>query len=362
MRRMPILALLLTLASSLAAHAADFYQGKSISFVINFTPGGPTDFEGRLLARHIGRHIPGAPTIVVRNMPGAGGAIGANWLGQVAAPDGLSLGYLAGITTKVTMGDPAIQIDMRKLTFIAGIPGVSVTYVRRDLAPGMTTPADIMKASDFWAAGLTPESAKDVRMRMQLDLLGVKYRYVSGYPGAAETRLALQRKEIHLTAETIPTYRASIEPALVASGEVIPLWLDPLDDGEKLFRSSDADGIPAEQFHAFYLQVKGREPQGELWDAFRVINAVGGMFLRIVMMPPATPTEASIAIKAALGKLQDEPEYREEAMKGMKFVPRFLTDARAEKRLHEVLEPPARIRQYLRDYIEKGKQLSGKRD
>ena len=338
--------------------AANFYEGKTLNFVINFTPGGPTDFEGRLVARHLGKHIVGNPTIIVRNMPGAGGAIGLNWLGQVAGTDGLTVGYLAGVTTKVVMGDPAIKVDVRNMKFIAGVPGVSVTYIRRDVPPGINKPLDIMRSGDFWAGGLTPESAKDVRMRMQLDLLGVRYRYVSGYPGAAEARLAFQRGEIHLTAETIPTYRASIEPALVNTGEAIPLWLDPLDDGDALTQSPDADGIPADNFYDFYKKAMGKEPQGELWESYRVINGVSAMFLRLIMMPAGAPDPAVSSIKAALANIQNSTEYRDEAMKGMRFVPSYISDSRSEKRFLEVLEPPPAIRSFLRAYIEKGKQAS----
>ena len=76
-----------------------FYQGKTITFFINFAAGGPTDIEGRIVARHLGRHIPGNPTIVVQNMSGAGGVTGINFLGEAAKRDGLTLGYFTGPTT-----------------------------------------------------------------------------------------------------------------------------------------------------------------------------------------------------------------------------------------------------------------------
>ena len=82
------LALALSCAPACADERADFYKGKTISFVLNYTVGGPTDTEARLLARHLHKYIPGSPTIVVKNMGGAGGAIGINWLGQVAPGDG----------------------------------------------------------------------------------------------------------------------------------------------------------------------------------------------------------------------------------------------------------------------------------
>ena len=124
--------------------------------------------------------------------------------------------------------------------------GVTVTYARTDTPPGLKRPEDIMKASDFWLGGLAPEIDKDIRARMQLDMLGLKYHYISNYPGSAEARLAIERNEVQVFPESMPTYRASIEP-MVAEGRAIPLWYDPLDNGEKFSVPVEAAGIPAQQ-------------------------------------------------------------------------------------------------------------------
>ena len=79
-----------------AAEKAAFYQGKTLTFVINFAAGGPTDIEGRVFAKHLGKHIPGQPAIVVQNMGGGGGITGVNYIGEVAKADGLTAGYFTG--------------------------------------------------------------------------------------------------------------------------------------------------------------------------------------------------------------------------------------------------------------------------
>src|SRR5690349_1806496 len=79
-----------------AAAEKAFYQGKNINFVINFAAGGPTDIEGRIVARHLPKHILGQPTLVPQNMAGAGGVTGINFLGEVAKPDGQTIGYFTG--------------------------------------------------------------------------------------------------------------------------------------------------------------------------------------------------------------------------------------------------------------------------
>lgn len=84
-----------TIEVGLAAERAPFFQGKTLTFVINFAAGGPTDIEGRVFAKHLGKHIPG-PSIVVQNMGGGAGITGVNFLGEVAKPDGLTAGYFTG--------------------------------------------------------------------------------------------------------------------------------------------------------------------------------------------------------------------------------------------------------------------------
>ena len=95
-----------------------YYQGKNITFFINFSAGGPTDIEGRIVARHLARHIPGNPVILVQNMSGGGGVTGINYLGEVAKHDGLTLGYFTGPYNHQMMKSSTLRIDLMKVPFI----------------------------------------------------------------------------------------------------------------------------------------------------------------------------------------------------------------------------------------------------
>lgn len=349
---------LITVSASIAA---DFYQGRQLSFLINYAPGGPADAEGRLIARHLGKHIAGTPTLVIRNMPGAGGIVGANWLGQVAAPDGLTLGFLTGVASKAAMADPNFKVDMSKFAFVAGGSGISITFIRTDVPPGLRKPEDLMRAKDFWAGGLTPDSDKDLRERMQLDMLGVPYKYISGYGNTADVRLALQRNEVQMYVESSPTYRTTIEPGLVKTGQVIPLWHDPIDDGEKLTPSADADGIDAQTFDQFLIRMKGELPKGVMWDSFRRVNQVGTAFLRLFVMPPGTPPEAVEAIKVGLQKMSADLEFRAEAQRMMSYVPTYIVSDRAERLYRSVLSPDREFLGFMHAYIGSGTASSGRK-
>ena len=275
-----------------AAGVADFYANKQLILMANFAPGGPTDVEARFLAKHLPKYLKGSPKIIVQNRGGGGGTVGLNWLGEVAKPDGLTLGYLSGIVSRAAIEDSTIRVDMRKFEFIsAGPPGTMVAFARTDIIPGgLKDPFDIMKAKDFWSAGISPDTNKDIRNRMQLDMLGLKYNFVTGYPGTADIRLALQRGEVQFMTESISSYRQTIEPSMTKRGTVVPLWADPLDDGTgELAPSHDTTELGFLPYHEFYRKVKGTLPSGEMWEALRVQNQVGAFFLRVLLMPPGTP-------------------------------------------------------------------------
>jgi len=122
MRLSPVCAALVglcALACASAAFAADpFYKGKRLTLLVNFAPGGPTDIEGRLLAKYLGRHIEGQPFIVVQNKDGAGGLVGTNYLGEVAPRDGSMAGYFTGAAWKFVTDPESHRVDLRSFEFI----------------------------------------------------------------------------------------------------------------------------------------------------------------------------------------------------------------------------------------------------
>src|ERR1043166_651959 len=120
-----VLGLLLNAGS--AAHGQDFYKGKTVTFVVGYSPGGIFDVYTRTLARHMGKHIPGNPTVLVDNMPGAGGSIAANHIYNRAKPDGLTVGaWAAPLVLQQVMGNDAMKFDGRKFGYL-GVPSFNDT-------------------------------------------------------------------------------------------------------------------------------------------------------------------------------------------------------------------------------------------
>ena len=344
-------------SGSAQAQQHAFYQGKQLSLIINLSAGGPTDTEARLVARHLGKHIPGNPTIVPRIMTGAGGMVAANWIGQVAPNDGLNLGFFTSVAAASSMNVPSLKTDITKFAFAGTGSGVSMTYARRDTGGGLADPDELMKKGGLWIGGLAIDSDKDLRMRLQLDLLGLPYKYVTGYPGAADIRLALQRNEIQMTSESMPAYRAAVEPSMVDKGEAIPVWFDHVNES-RASRPHEAEGIKATSFHDYFRRVKGKAPEGFMWDAFDTMNTVARGYERILVMPPGTPKEAVVDVQKGLVEMVRDQEFRADAMTTMKFVPDYDTSDAAAALYREKVAPNPKIVSFFEKFIEEGKAIS----
>src|SRR6266852_5510628 len=212
-----------------------FYKGKRLTILINFASGGPTDIEGRMFAKHVARHIEGQPNIVIQNMDGAGGIVGAKYMGEVAPRDGSMAGYFTGTAFMYALDPERFRVDFKTYEFVATQPGSTVHFARTDIAPGLKLPTDIVKAKDLVVGGLSVDTTKDLRLRLGMDMLGVPFKYVTGYRSSPAARLEFQRGEINFFSESPPSYRGVVDPSLVQTGQAIPIFYDAGYDGQKFF-------------------------------------------------------------------------------------------------------------------------------
>jgi putative tricarboxylic transport membrane protein len=354
--RIAVFALILVAASQ--ASAADpYYKGKRLSILINFSAGGPTDVEGRLFAKHIGKHIAGQPNIIVQNMDGAGGMIGANYLGSIAPKDGTMVGYFTGTTWRYVNTPEKFRVDFKDYEFVGFQPGTSVHFARTDTPPGLKQAADILKATGVVAGGLGPTNSKDLLIRLSLDMLGVPYKYVSPYHGSAAARMALQQGEINLYAESPPSFRAIIMPNLVKTGKVIPLYCEPSYDGENFTHSSQMEGTNVPTYTEFFQKVRGKLPSGQLWDVYKTILLVNGTMQRLVVLPPNVPAAAADALRTAIVQLNHDKDYIADAMRTVHYVPEWRSGANVNTQVRRALSAKPGTREFIAAYVKKGKSL-----
>ena len=334
-----------------AAEKAPFYQGKTLNLIINFAAGGPTDIESRIFAKHLSRHIPGNPTITIQNMGGGGGLTAVNYIGEVAKADGFTAAYFTGSLFQHQIKDPALRVDLGKFGFVTGVHGVTVSYIRSDVAPGMKKPADFVKAQRFRAAGLGVSSSKDVRFRLSFDLLGLKYDYVTGYNSSSDARLAVQRGEAQYHDETLPAYRTQVEPNMVKTGMVVPLYYTDLvaSSGEILVSRDVPELLP---FSYYYKELFGKPPAGIKYEALKAANMSSTNMTRMVLLPPKAPPETIAILRKAFDGLARDQEFLQDAILVMRFQPRFEIGDAGEKLFRQASAAAPEVVNFLRKYIE----------
>lgn len=179
------------------ASTHDFYKGKTVRLIVAFSPGGGFDTYSRAIARHLGKHIPGNPTIIVENMTGAGGIIHANFMYQKAKPDGLILGNnIGGLIVQQILGARGIEFDGRKFEYI-GAPGIDNPVCALTKASGVSSMERWRGAREpLKLGGVGPGgTASDVARTMQA-ALGLPIKVVDGYKGTSDIRLAAESGEL----------------------------------------------------------------------------------------------------------------------------------------------------------------------
>lgn len=290
--------------------AQEFYRGKQLTVVVGLAAGGGIDTTARMFTRHFAKHVEGSPNIVVQNMPGAAGAIAMGYMGQRAAKDGTTIIYdswlpLAQITRPTQVG-----FDYRKMTFVGALRGGPwVVFARKSVVPGgMKRPADIAKAEGLVYAGQQPALILDMHGRLGLNLLKLKYKYVSGYQGAAAIRLAIERDEAHVTTHGLQGYRSGVEPTLVKNGTVMPLYyFQRRDAAGNYVANALVPEIPA--FLEVYREMHGGKPSGIEWDALELITDLYGNASNFVWGPPGMNPAALPPLQKAFAATMVDPEF-----------------------------------------------------
>ena len=178
-----------------AQSPAEFYKGKNIDLLIGYSVGGGYDLYARVLARHLGKYIPGNPTVLPKNMEGAGSLRLANWLYNVAAKDGSAIGIIGrGTGFDTLLGNKSAQFEAPKFTWI-GSANNEVSICVAWHTTGITKFEDMLN-KELVVGGTSASADTDQFPRITNGVLGTKMRVITGYPGGNEVGLAMERGEV----------------------------------------------------------------------------------------------------------------------------------------------------------------------
>jgi tripartite-type tricarboxylate transporter receptor subunit TctC len=286
--------------STAADDVERFYTGRKLSVVIGHEAGTGFDLYGRALARHLGRFIPGNPTLVPENMPGAAGFSSANWLFNAAAKDGSVIAIFAHTAPfEPLIGKGAGRFDASKFAWIGNLDtvvGVCGVWEHAGIAgfDELFTKEVLVGAGGAGSAG--PLSQFPTALRR---LLGVKIKVIQGYRGSAEIRLALARGELHgICGLPLSTLKTEWRDDFAAGRFKILLQL-----GRE--RSTELPGIP----HVYDYSRTAEDRQ--VFDLIFGLQTMGRPFAA----PPGVPAERIAALRAAFMAMANDPAFRAEAAK-----------------------------------------------
>ena len=328
---------------------AQFYEGKTLNVLINYGAGGNTDIQGRSVLRFMENYIPGKPRTVVRNMGGAGGIVGTNYLGRDVKPDGSMMGIFTLAFMGELLADKALTVSHRDFIYIGAIGQQQIAHIRKDVPPGINKPTDIFKVTQpFKSAGHAPSSSKDISIKLTLDLLGVPHQHVTGMKDAGVIRRAILQNNIQFTEDSLTGFYAGVQPTLIAPGTSIPLWHTgvPTPDGGMKRSPSVAKDIPA--FLDMYQAKHGKNarPSGFAWEAYRK-QAQSRRVLRILVLPKDSPKEAVEALRAAWKKTTEDKGYLAEYRKQNNSDLEPLFGEEAQEVITDLVDVSPELRKFL---------------
>ena len=276
---------------------ADFYKSKSIDFLVGASTGNDFDFRARMLARHMGRHIPGQPQILVRNMPGGGGVVAMNYMQNRGAHDGTVLHIMfPNMGALQATKEPGVAFDLRQFRFIG-----NTTDSQNVMSVWHTSPAkNIDDARRMGVVlGASPGNTGIYYARALNQMIGTKFKIISGYPGGNEINLAMERGEVQGRASITMASWKSTRPQWLAEGKLVHL----LQAG--VTRHPDLPDTPL--LHELATNEDDRQ--------LLIFLSASVAIARAVVTGPGVPPERVEALRRGFDATMKSPELLEEAAK-----------------------------------------------
>ncbi len=347
-------ALLLTAAPGYA----QYYKDKTLTLLVNYGVGGNADTEARVYQQHLAKYIPGHPTIIIRNMPGAGGMTAMNQLGLNigSQPDGLTLGYFTMSATVLITDDPVLKIKLDDLVPIAAARGWNLVYARKDIVPGgYTKPSDFPRARNVYAGGYSRASSHDTRLRLVLDVMNLPYHMVTGFPSTAQINKAMLQNEINFTGSSLPGFQTQVIPQIIKTGVGVVLFQYAVigPDGKPTGNPTlEKLGVPT--FETFYQEAFGRAPSGPKYDALLLTNDISTKLQRGVFLPKGSPPEAVAALRQAFTAVAADPAFIADYRKITGEDPDLISAGEVERIFDRIRNVAPNVKQILKDSIGSG--------
>lgn len=333
--------LLVFLAGAADLFAQENFKGKTIKIIAGFPAGGGVDAEARLLARYLERHIPGNPPVIVQNMAGAGGIVATNWFEQIVKPDGLTLHYtsVSSITQQV-FGAEGAKFDLRAWEMVGSVVrGTSVAMIKPDKLERLTNPSKP-------PLGIGSRTADDSWSTMFLwgaEYLKWNVRWILGYRGGGELRIAFQRGETDIYAS------ANIQALRELATEGFQTFVQQarLASAGSFKRRPEFPNVPT-----FEETLGKNRPTGAAWDAYRSwagSDAAG----RPLFAPPKTPPAVVRTLRESFARLEGDKEFHKDMLGVAGDDAELLMTNEAEPILRQLLTVSPGVQEFVTNLTKK---------
>ncbi len=276
---------------------AGFYSGKTVKLIVGFGAGGGYDTYARLAGRHIGRHIPGKPSVVVQNKPGGGGIIAANYLYRAAPKDGTVMGALHTNTAfNQVIGGKNVRYDARRFRSAGRLTGTTDVHYA-SAASGVKSFTDLKKRQVV-VAGTGPSNNSVVYPKVLNQLMGTKLKIVSGFKGTTAANLALERGEADMVLKPWEAIKSG-NAAWLKEGK-INLILQ-----YRTTRAPELKHVPT------VIELTTTVEQKQIFELLLSSSQIG----RSLTLPPDVPAERTAAVRKAFMSMTKDPKMLAEAKK-----------------------------------------------
>jgi tripartite-type tricarboxylate transporter receptor subunit TctC len=300
------MSLVVSWSCALADPIADFYRNNQVSIFVGYGPGGGYDLYARLVARHLGKHIPGEPAMVVQNLPGAGSLRAANYIYTTASNDGTAIATFARNMSVMGVlgGHASVRFDPRKFTWLGSTSSYQneayILWVRKD-SPMKNLEDARRPGGPEIVIGGTADGSTDTDVAMLIkQTVGINLRVVRGYPGSAEINLAVERGEVG---------GRFIGTSAVAS--TLPGWLRPDGPVRPLLQFARTTRLPEFANVPTAREVARDERGRQLIE----LAEIPYMLSRPFVAPPGVPAERAKALQRAFVEMAKDPDFLAEAEK-----------------------------------------------
>jgi tripartite-type tricarboxylate transporter receptor subunit TctC len=301
------------------------FAGQTIELIAPYTEGGGADVYARMFIPFLQKHLPGNPTIIIRNLPGGASIMGNNRFEATAKPDGKTLNVTSSSTLVAQLlGGDKRKFDVLKWRQINVSPQGTVIYATAKTGvTGKDLVGDIQKLrGQKIRYGAKQPDAGELRNILGFDMLELKSETIFGL-ARGEVRQAMMRGELQLNHDTAESYNSSVKP-LVAQGQFVPLWTLGFPKGEKIVRDPVFPDMPT--INEAYVALNGKEPSGPAYEAYKAFVNLGVAASKGFALPKGTPDAIRDVYVTAIKKTLDDPEFRKLASDEVGDYPQLFGD------------------------------------